>query len=407
LIAAGLALGSFLTVIITDILAPPESSVIRIGGWTLAAAIRPGLLFFLLLGLFMLGFTIIIISAQAKQARQDSPLSKSINFPAIQYNLEGLLSKYRDALMFVDQLPLIRRWPCSARDFPLSDDDRWIRPFWGGVKGSKNVSKQPVVRPFVRLFVETHIRRQLIAINRRLELERLTIDDSREYQGRLEPIRAHISGNLNTLFGWSRIRRVVQSMPWLPIALGASTAVVAAITGTDKSGKEYLTSSALSAVRSHNWTTVLWGALGIAFWASVVFYCLYLLVVPIVATGYNVKKAIFAGGGLSFSEWMLFVGPPYYYMEWQGFPKEDIYAAEQEVFRALGIRRKNGFQVDLVFAFFPYLMCTLAALCETVVIRTSWGWAADASLQTIPLFLLLVAIDQRRMYQRRRVMGHA
>ena len=322
-----------------------------ISGWIpFKAFTTVGLISFALLTTLMLFLTVTIMVRPANKAKGRAG---TIELASFEYSLKALLNCYRDVLKCVDQLPAFGRWPTTTETMSLEENDtRWLRPFWGGSNSSEPTRRKLTIRPFVRLFVETHIRRQLLAINRRLQYEGLVIDES-EANKRITAMRSSLDESVNRLFGWGRVRRTASKVPWLPLALGGSTALVAIFGGANESGKDFLTKSTIAMMRQHQWQALFLQATIMLFWIFVCLYCLYLIIVPAVATGFNVKKALFSGGRLSSPENNLFNKPPYYYVKWQDFPERNIYRVEQDVFAALGARKEPGFQVDLVFPCYP------------------------------------------------------
>jgi hypothetical protein len=124
-----------------------------------------------------------------------------------------------------------------------------------------------------------------------------------------------------------------------------------------------------------------------------------------VAQGFNAKKALFAGGGLSSPENNP-LGRELYRVVWKNFPPCNIYRAEDEVFDVLGVEKRPELQADVIFAALSFLVCSSAAAAEALVLRGSFPWYVDVLLQIGPLFFVLMMLEERRICQRRRLEGH-
>ena len=135
-------------------------------------------------------------------------------------------------------------------------------------------------------------------------------------------------------------------------------------------------------------------------------YLLYLLTVPIVAQGFNAKKALFSGGQLSSAENNLF-GAKSYQVVWEEFPRCKVYEAEDNVFDVLHIKKPPELQADIVFAAVPYFACSTAAMAEVFVFYFTPDWPIVILAQIPLLAFVLLVMDQRRISQRRRLEGHA
>ena len=135
-------------------------------------------------------------------------------------------------------------------------------------------------------------------------------------------------------------------------------------------------------------------------------YVLYLLLVPLAASGFNVKKALFAGGRLSSPENNLLNGGSCYFVVWESFPEGDLYRAEMEAYHALGARKPLEFQVDLVFSAWPWLVSSIVAGLGSWLSAISTSPIVLAPFLFFSFFLLLQMVDERRLFQRRAWEGH-
>jgi hypothetical protein len=366
--------------------------------------------FFVILGFFLL---IMAVATIANPYREEavSTIVESPHLDLLDQKMGILLAGYRDSLKFVDLLPVVGLIRASMEPMNSSEaSSKWLRPFWGGGMPGETTFRQghqvtkPVVRPFVRLHVETHIRRQLLAITRRLRYEGLTLQESDPRLKRFDFIQSRLGESVEALFGWSGMRRVLIKIPLLPI-LGAGTIFFASLRGLEEPSTEALRKSLLQQVNTHSWGALLHQAIGIALIVCATFYVLYLLIVPIVAQGFNAKKALFARGGLSSPENNP-LGRELYRVVWKNFPPCNIYRAEDEVFDVLGVEKRPELQADVIFAALSFLVCSSAAAAEALVLRGSFPWYVDVLLQIGPLFFVLMMLEERRICQRRRLEGH-
>jgi hypothetical protein len=174
----------------------------------------------------------------------------------------------------------------------------------------------------------------------------------------------------------------------------------------DPSG-ESLRKSYLEQVQSHSWHSIAHEVLGFALIVISTLYVLYLLIVPVVAQGFNAKKAIFSGGRVSSPEIYAFGTTTLHQLVWERFPRRNVYKAEDDVFDALHIRKPPELQADLVFNAITYFACSTAAAAEALVFHFSPPWPVDVLAQIPLLTLVLLVMDERRLSQRRRLEGHA
>jgi hypothetical protein len=243
-----------------------------------------------------------------------------------------LLTGYRDALRFIDELPLLGRVP-TARS---QGRDRHV---WAS-------------RLLTRIYVQTHIRKQLIAIIRRLEVEELTVETD-EATKRASDIASRLRGYVDRLFAWGRLKDLVTR---LPIVSAAFPVVVGAITGVAL-GLE--SAESLANIRP---------AVSILLLLLLITY-LY-IVVPSLSLGFRVKRAIFAGGEEPEDPFTLHRPA----VVWKGFPGTNLYQKEDELFAALGARKRREVPLDLLLHYLPYFLTGYVAFTGvSIVFRIADG----------------------------------
>lgn len=306
-----------------------------------------------------------------------------------------LLRRYKRALKFAADMPFLGRSLVSGAG------SRWR---WGS-------------RLFTRLYVETHVRKRLQAIRACLRVELLgtTAPDDR---ARIEALDAELARAVEPLLRWRKLAGLVARLP----AVSAALPIVSAVTvllpvGADVSVREVL-------------VALLWLAgTAIVLWIVVVW--------PSVRLGFRVKRAVFAGGRdmarpLSFTpsslRWEGFAAGKVYedpgklwfdlLHEVRGtktkprtsFPADDVYEAENAVFRALGRRKPAEVPVDMLLGLGFYL--TFAA-CWLVIFAVASAFASGetppaevwfflpvvALMPLIPFQIVLQAIRNSRLRQ--------
>lgn len=252
-------------------------------------------------------------------------------------------------------------------------NEGWPRTRWGS-------------RVFTKAYVETHIRKQLQAIRDclRLQLMGATEDEAMgiaELEGKLAP-------HVEPLFRWRRLGWLLARLPPVVAALPIISAASQWPLGDDVSAR-----------------TVFNALLVLASTAIVV----WLLVVwPSIRLGFRVKRVIFAGG----SDIRRPVTNPTSKVRWEGFPesrpgkgpkpfpKINAYQREDDVYRALGARRKPAeVPIDMLLGLTPYLWIAYSAfffwgLIDTIVdgdlgealSDSGFGLLIAALLALVPLF---------------------
>ena len=283
-----------------------------------------------------------------------------------------LLRRYKRALKFAADMPFLGRSLVSGAG------SRWR---WGS-------------RLFTRLYVETHVRKQLQAIRACLRVELLGTT-APEDRARIEDLDAELGRAVEPLLRWRRLAGLVARLPTVSAALPIVSAATVLPVGADLSVREVL-------------VALLWLAgTAIVVWIVVVW--------PSVRLGFRVKRAIFAGGR-DMARPLLFEPAS---LRWEGFaagkvyedtgklwvdllhevrgtkttprtafPANDVYEAENAVFRALGRRKPAEVPVDMLLGLGLYL--TFAA-CGLVTFAVASAFASGETPPAEVWFFLPVA----------------
>jgi hypothetical protein len=302
--------------------------------------------------------------------------------PPVEPPLRDLLLGYARALQFAWDMPVLGR----AR-VAWNDDKTSAR--WGS-------------RWLTRLYLETHVRKQLRAIRICLKLELLgsTIAETREQMRSLE---VRLADALDPLLGWRRVFGLVARLPTVAASLPVVSAFVALPLGGSVSLEEVLEAG-----------LVLAGT-ALAIWI--------VLVWPSIRLGFRIKRAILSGG--SDRRHPILKDP--YELRWEGFltkkgyetaaaatlikfPDRNVYELENEVFRALGRRKPPEVPIDMLLALGPYLGSagSLGAAVMIPVAAVSYGltdtihWALLVSAPLLAGVPVQIVLQARRNYRGRK-----
>jgi hypothetical protein len=311
--------------------------------------------------------------------REPRPIGLTIDLEEVESAVLELLRRYRIALQFVSDMPLLG--PSAISDVHESDEEvkyvpasRW-RARWGS-------------RPLTRVYVETHVRKQLRAIRECLRLELIGSTPGLDGTERIAALEGDLEGAAEPLFRWRRFIGLAARLP--PIA--AALPVLAAA-----SARPFAEDVSVDTVLS----TLLWlVATALVLWILVVW--------PSIRLGFRVKRAIFAGGVDLRHPFLHEAGK----VHWEGFrapgfcddparsgetrpdfPTNNVYAGENDVFRALERHRKPAeVPLDLLFGLAPYLWYVGSVLFFSgLIAAVVWGWSQSVSGWIILAVVSLVA----------------
>jgi hypothetical protein len=301
-----------------------------------------------------------------------------IDLDVVERELRKLLRAYRFALQYASDMPSLGR---SAVKPGLP---RFGSRFW------------------TRVYVQTHVRKQLLAIGDCLRLSLLDSTDA-DQTARLNALGDELDAHSAPLFRWRRLTGLVSRLP--PVA--AALPVVSAASAWPLAG-EVTRRTLLEAF-------LVLLATALLLWIVVVW--------PSVRFGFRVKRVIFGGGveagrvrngRIDTRLWYGFTVPRYnedgsIADEPKAFPTENVYLAENRVYDALERRKPAEVPLDLLLSFTPYIWTAYsifffwglvnAITTHTLPEASSWGGLVIAGgLALGPLFYPSGA---RRLYRNR------
>lgn len=250
-------------------------------------------------------------------------LDGGIDLDVVELELRKLLRGYRFALRYASDMPSVGRSAVSHG-----------RPRWGS-------------RFWTRVYVETHVRKQLLAIGDCLRL--LDTTDAEE-TARLKALGEELEAHSAPLFRWRRLTGLVSRLPPVAAAIPALSAASAWPLAGDVTGETLRDAFLLLVATAFLlWIVVVW---------------------PSVRFGFRVKRVIFAGGveirrtrrsPSTEVTWKGFTVPRYSEdgriadATVEEFRTENVYWAENRVYRTLNRRKPAEAPLDLLLSFTPYV----------------------------------------------------
>jgi hypothetical protein len=321
-----------------------------------------------------------------------------IDLEVVERELRELLRGYGHALQYAADMPWLGR-SLVKRGRPLPRF-RW--------RFGNRAYVEIVVRPrlgsrfWTRVYVETHVRKQLGAITECLRL-RLLDATSAEQTARLKALGEELDTQGAPLFRWRRLTGLVSRLPPVAAAIPVlSTAAEWPFGGGISRGAAFDALLVLAVTALVLWIVVVW---------------------PSVRLGFRVKRVIFSGGVESRGrrdlpdnglKWLGFTAPHYYNDAKRvgrdapiRFPNENIYVAENRVYRALRRRKPAEVPLDLLLRFWPYMLTAYSVfyvwgLYHAITTQSHYSvskWAAYAVaglLALLPIGVLTEAIGTYR-----------
>ena len=310
----------------------------------------------------------------------NEPLVPPIDMAVLTIRLQELLDNYRDALRIVSRLPRVGRWPVqtirrepgSATEISTSHEgSRWV------------------VRPFVRFFVELHIRRKLKSIEMVLRIEEMVLDPKssdenktlKSYTKQLQALRGIVTRP-------GRIPAFLSKAPLIPFFVPLITALVLQLSGIDVSDGSALGVALVKLGQAGRWTAPL----RLLLLIGILVIYLYIIFVPVVVgIGFRGKRAIFAGGETikDLFEWNPFVRES---ERWLRLPQTNIYQTENHLFQTLRVPKPREFPLDLVAILIPYFSLVVAVIFSIEAISTfrAGGHIGTGTVIGVLLFWTLV-----------------
>jgi hypothetical protein len=250
---------------------------------------------------------------------------EDIDLDVVERELRKLLRGYRFALQYASDMPALGRSAVEPGRLP-----RFGSRFW------------------TRVYVETHVRKQLLAIADCLRIWLLDSTDA-DQTARLRVLGDELDAQSAPLFRWRRLTGLVSRLPSVAAALPVVSAASAWPLAGEVSRRTLVEAFlVLLATALLLWIVVVW---------------------PSVRFGFRVKRVILAGGvqarGIRHGiienrRWCGFTVPWYdedgsIAHERKAFPAENVYLAENRVYDALERRKPAEVPLDLLLSFTPYI----------------------------------------------------
>ncbi len=316
------------------------------------------------------------VSASPAAAESDG----DIDLDVVELELRGLLRGYRSALEYASDMPSfgpskvsVPRTPAEVSSSEGSSRLRFGSRFW------------------TRVYVETHVRKRLLAIGDCLRLRLLDTTNADE-TARLTALADELEAQSAPLFRWRRLTGLVSRLP--PVA--AAVPVLSSAASWPLAG-EVTRKALLEAF-------LVLAATAFVLWIVVVW--------PSIRFGFRIKRVIFTGKGRQFglgnrmATWHGFKFPAYDELgntveaQLKKFPTENLYWAENRVYGALKRRKPAEAPLDLLlnFAFYVWTAysifyfwglvdaITTHTLTRTLDKPSSWvGLVLAGGLALIPL----------------------
>jgi hypothetical protein len=224
--------------------------------------------------------------------------------------VEALLTAYREVRLHVEGLPRLGV-------VPVADTTRIPAGASGHVDELSRIKEGPdrrrtrrrVSRTFTRLYLDSHIRKQLLTTVRRLRVEALGTDERAK---ELDAIIRRLETRAGELRGWAGLRSLVIKLPGLSAVIPAIAGVIwGVVSGAG-------VPSELQAARTP-----------IVVIAVIALIALFGVWLPSVNLGFVVKRALLAGGSLPNERAYLTEESTLVWGEgrvaWTGFPPVNVY----------------------------------------------------------------------------------
>jgi hypothetical protein len=306
------------------------------------------------------------------KAMTRQPPGSSINLDEIESAVRELLRRYRSALQYGADMPLLGR-SAAKTGRP--------RTRWGS-------------RLYTRAYVETHVRKQLQAIRDCLRLELMGAPEADAE--RILVLDGELARHVEPLFRWRRLVGLLARLPTVAAAVPIVSAASVWPLREDVSADDAL------------YALLVLAGTTLAVWLLVVW--------PSLRLGFRIKRVIFAGG----SDLRHPLVNPDSEVEWEGFHQrsgggsrefpENVYEAEDEVYCALGRRKPVEIPVDMLLGLGPYLWIAYSAfffwgLVDVIAEHRLWETVSDtpsgffiaAMLALVPLFFPRYAARSYRL----------
>lgn len=302
----------------------------------------------------------------------------TIKLSEVEESLPTLIESYRDALRIASRLPKIG-WHRTRVYRGLKDIQ----------SSSGRVRHRLVIRSFVLLFVEAHIRGKIANIVRLLEIEMISLSENEDGpRKKIGSWTKQLNKLRKMLPGWGRWYGLLTRAPLTSTVVPLIGAVLLPLSGVDFSGPEPFASSVTRLVQFGGLPTIV-GLLKVV--AVILLYVYVLFATVVVGFGFRCKRAIFDSGetAADLFEKNTFINEV---EKWEGMPETSIYQKENSLFEALRFKKPAEFPLDLVVTFKPYfcLVFAIGFSVEFVQAVASWRWPSVGHIFLFLAFWYLV-----------------
>lgn len=319
------------------------------------------------------------------------------NIPEVERQLTDLIESYRIALRFVARLPTFGRLDTTLESrLPTVVDGKLT-------KVPPKDSKRRVARPFVRLFVESHIRHKLKVIHRLLSIEAISLDEQDPHAKKVALWVKRLQETRESMRSLGRTYSLLTRAPLVSLLLPFLGAFLLQVTRVDVSNPNEIMKTAVTLVQTQRTSLLL-----VLSNAALLLVYIYILLAPaVIRFGFRCKRAIFNGGKTD--SYRLLWGQESESRDeiWNNFPAAKIYAKENQLFAELGANKPEEFPLDLIASPLPYTILIIASAFTLYAWRDFASGTSPHVVQLgvlVVLWLVLIGIiwNAGKLYQRRK-----
>jgi hypothetical protein len=307
---------------------------------------------------------------------ESRPPDQPTYIPEVERQLTDLIESYKIALRLVARLPTFGLLDTTLERRDLSVGDGKL------TKDAKDY-KRIVARPFVRLFVESHIRQRLKLIHRLLCIEAISLDENDANAKKVASWLKRLQETRESIRSLGRTYSLlIRALPLVSLLLPFLGAFLLQVMRVDVSNPNEIMKTAVTVVQTQRSSLLL-----VLSNAALLFVFLYILLAPAVLKfGFRCKRAILNGGRTD--PYYLTSGRRGYEVEiWNNFPGAKIYKKESDLFATLEAKEPEEIPLDLIASPLPFTILIIAS----VFTRYAWrDFAAGISPHPVQLGFLVI-----------------